>query len=171
MITSNKPANSYWDIQEKYIFFLKGHLSQWWHSRFIYSGIEFNCAEQFMMYQKSILMNDLETASDILNTDNPKEHQRLGRIIRNFDSNLWDKVKYQIVYLGNFLKFYQNIHLKEILYQTNEKLLVEVNPNDKVWGIALAIDNPDRLDPKNWKGENLLGNILTHLRQDLQKTI
>ncbi len=136
---------------------------------FVYSGIEFNCAEQFMMYQKAILMNDQETAAEIMKTDDPKEHQRLGRIIRNFDSNLWDKVKYQTVYLGNFLKFYQNPDLREILLRTNGRLLVEVNPNDSVWGIALAIDNPDRLDSNKWKGENMLGEILTNVRNDLQK--
>ena len=149
-------------------FFVKGHLSQWWYSRFIYSGIEFNCAEQFMMYQKAILMNDEVTATEIMNTDDPKEQQRLGRIIRNFDSNLWDKVKYQTVYLGNFLKYYQNPFLKEVLFQTNEKFLVEVNPNDPIWGIALSINNPDRLDPSRWKGENLLGKVLTNVRKDLQ---
>ncbi len=31
-----------------------------------------------MTSENSILMNDLETASDILNTHNPKEHQRLS---------------------------------------------------------------------------------------------
>jgi len=169
MITSNKPADSYWDIQPEYIFFVKGHLSQWWHSPFYYSGIEFNCAEQFMMYQKAVLMNDTDTAAAIMKTDDPKEQQRLGRIIRNFDSNLWDKVKYQMVYLGNFLKFYQNPELREILFKTNGKLLVEVNPNDSVWVIALAIDNPDRLDSNKWKGENMLGRVLTNVRTDLQK--
>lgn len=122
-----------------------------------------------MMYQKAILMNDTDTAAEIMKTDDPKEHQRLGRIIRNFDSNLWDKVKYQTVYLGNFLKFYQNPDLREILLRTNGRLLVEVNPNDSVWGIALAIDNPDRLDSNKWKGENMLGEILTNVRNDLQK--
>ncbi|HMW05618.1 MAG TPA: NADAR family protein [Leptospiraceae bacterium] len=168
MIQSNKPPEFYWDIQGEYIFFLKGHLSQWWHSSFRFAGKDFNCAEQFMMYQKSVLMQDEETGKKILETDDPKEQQRLGRLIKNFDSNLWDKVKYQIVYLGNFLKFYQNKDLREVLFQTDNKQLVEVNPKDIVWGIALSMENPDRLDPKKWKGENLLGSILTNVRRELQ---
>lgn len=45
---------------------------------------------------------------------------------------------------------------------------MEVNPKDTVWGIALSMDDPDRLDSKKWKGENLLGSILTNVRKELK---
>jgi hypothetical protein len=44
--------------------------------------------------------------------------------------------------------------------------LVEASPIDAIWGIALAEDDKDALDIKKWRGENLLGYILTSLRDN-----
>ena len=38
-------------------------------------------------------------------------------------------------------------------------------------GIKLGIDNPLIKDEKNWKGQNLLGQILTKVRDDLIKEL
>ena len=44
---------------------------------------------------------------------------------------------------------------------------VETNPDDSIWGIGLS-DNDERIhDKSQWKGLNLLGKILTQVRDDL----
>ena len=48
-------------------------------------------------------------------------------------------------------------------------ILVEASPWDKIWGIGLAKDNPKALDKRNWRGKNLLGYILTDVREELLK--
>ena len=47
---------------------------------------------------------------------------------------------------------------------TKNTILVEASPYDKIWGVGLGVDDPLILDNKNWKGENLLGFILTNVR-------
>lgn len=38
---------------------------------------------------------------------------------------------------------------------------------DKIWGIGLSMDDPDRFDPSKWKGQNLLGYALMMVRDKL----
>jgi ribA/ribD-fused uncharacterized protein len=76
-------------------------------------------------------------------------------------------VKKNIVYKGNQLKFDQNEKLKKILLQT-KGLLVEASPYDTIWGIGLAEDHPDATNINKWRGQNLLGYILTNLRDNLK---
>ena len=64
-------------------------------------------------------------------------------------------------------QFSQNGELKEALLATHPKLLVECNPYDCVWGIGLGKTNPAARDKSQWRGKNLLGNILTEYRDKL----
>ena len=68
---------------------------------------------------------------------------------------------------GNRAKFTQNEELKTQLLATAGTTLVEASPYDKIWGIGLAATDPRAEDPTQWKGLNLLGKILTQLREEL----
>jgi ribA/ribD-fused uncharacterized protein len=70
---------------------------------------------------------------------------------------------------GNLHKFSQDENLKEFLLNTNERILVEASPMDKIWGIGLAADHPNIENPILWKGENLLGFALMEVRDELRK--
>lgn len=156
--------------KEKFTFFWDGPFSQWYSSPFKspeHPGITFNCAEQYMMYSKALIMEDNETAASILLTNSPREQKALGRKIKNFDATKWDAVKENIVTFGSFLKYTQNKDLQKHLFDTEGTVLVEASPYDKIWGIGLAEDNINAQDRKTWQGLNLLGEILTRLRDDL----
>lgn len=45
--------------------------------------------------------------------------------------------------------------------------MVEASPLDKIWGVGLAEDDPKIKHRQNWKGKNLLGEILTRIRDEL----
>jgi ribA/ribD-fused uncharacterized protein len=120
-----------------------------------------------MMYHKAKLFGDTVIASEILKTTDPGEQKALGRKVKDFDPIIWEKNAKQIVYDGCKLKFTQNHKLLNVLLQTKGTLLVEASPYDKVWGIGLGEDDPLIHDPKNWKGTNWLGEVLTKLRDDL----
>lgn len=135
---------------------------------FVVEGVKFNCAEQYMMYQKALLFKDLDTAKLIMEATHPREQQRLGRIVKNYNQEIWDAHKYQIVYKGNYNKFKQNKEDLAWLIAT-EGTLVEASPVDTVWGIGLGMDNPLIHDEKNWRGQNLLGKVLTEVRETLRK--
>ena len=120
-----------------------------------------------MMAEKARLFGDNEALKAILQAKDPKEHQAIGRRVHDFDQIRWDNAKEEIVKRGNEAKFGQNEHLLKLLLATVGTRLVEANPNDQVWGIGLADNHPDALDPKRWRGQNKLGDILTELRDRL----
>jgi ribA/ribD-fused uncharacterized protein len=141
--------------------------SQWYRCSFSVDGQVFNCAEQFMMYGKALLFGDGEVAREILAADHPRQHKALGRKVKGFDDAIWRRERERIVLAGNRAKFTQSDELRELLLATRGTTLVEASPYDRIWGIGLAASDPRAQDAAQWKGQNLLGKILTALRDEL----
>lgn len=160
-------------IHEKIIPFWKpngnyGFCSQWYKSEFKDDlNIKYNCAEQYMMAQKALLFNDEIIYNKIMHEYNPSEIKRLGRLIRNFDSIIWDTMKYEIVFRGNMLKFSQNKSLAKKLKDTGKNILVEASPYDYVWGIGISEFSDNINEPELWPGKNLLGFALMEVRDNI----
>jgi len=57
--------------------------------------------------------------------------------------------------------------MKHILLETQNKIIVEASPYDKIWGVALSENDKTINNPNNWKGENLLGFSLMEVRDML----
>jgi ribA/ribD-fused uncharacterized protein len=150
-------------------FFYGSYLSNWAFTPFIDTStcIPYNCSEQYMMQKKAILFNDFETAKAIMMQKNPRDQKALGRTVKDFNIDTWNLHARQIVYEGCFYKFTQDKKAYEYLMSTKNLYLVEASPTDVVWGIGIAVDDKENKDPKNWKGTNWLGHVLTTLREDL----
>ena len=150
----------------KYTFFYKKEspFSQWYPSVFIVDGVQYSCAEQCMMHKKALLFKDSESAKAILDTPHPYIMKRLGRRVEPWRQEAWDQECIKVVASGNYAKFSQNPDLRRKLLATGDTILVEASPFDTVWGIGLAEDHPDVGDEDKWRGKNLLGLILTALR-------
>lgn len=71
------------------------------------------------------------------------------------------------MHAGNHAKFTQNPELRELLLATRGSVLVEASPYDRIWGIGLSASDPRARDARQWEGQNLLGKILTALRDEL----
>lgn len=123
------------------------------------------CVEQYMMHQKAVLFGDTERADEILAATTPKECKELGRAIQGFDEVIWNQHRERIVMEGCRAKFDQYDDLKQALLDTDQTLLVEASPYDRIWGIGLSEADARKTDPKEWPGQNLLGHILTRLRE------
>jgi ribA/ribD-fused uncharacterized protein len=105
----------------------------------------------------------------IMKATNPNMQKRLGRSVKNFDASHWEHICQQIVYDANYAKFNQNAHLKRTLLATRGTTLVEASPVDPIWGIGLAEDDPRALNRDTWLGQNLLGEILTRIRDGIKE--
>lgn len=154
-------------ITNKYIFFYRDKIAQWHMADMIAPPLatKYNCCEQYMMHQKALLFEDREIAERIMKAVKPKEHQDLGKLVKGFDKEVWDANKYNIVANGNWLKFTQNTYLlKELLDLPHDKIFVEASPIDLVWGVGLDENNPKIDDEINWRGQNLLGKVITETR-------
>lgn len=68
-------------------------------------------------------------------------------------------------------QFSQNEELKQQLLLTYPKTLVEASPYDRIWGIGLSEDDSRAWNELTWKGKNLLGKILTTVRERLRRDI
>ena len=159
----------FWGHKGKKDQISKSCLSQWWPCNFKANNIEYNCAEQYMMSEKAKLFHDEDIYNLILKEKFQWNIKSYGRKIKNFNDEIWNKNKFNIVVQGNILKFSQNEELKKFLVETGNKILVEASPYDKIWGIGMGIDEPDVKDPNKWKGENLLGFALMEVRDIINK--
>ncbi|MFP4538572.1 MAG: NADAR family protein [Dichotomicrobium sp.] len=142
-------------------------LSQWHTSYFTVDGVDYCTAEQYMMHAKARLFGDTEMAERILKVTAPHDHKRLGQNARGFDSQIWVRERCRIAFTGNLAKFSQSKGLRKRLLRTEGTILAEANPKDSIWGIGMAYDDPDLQDTSRWRGMNLLGHVLTMVRERL----
>ena len=142
--------------------------SQWWLSSFKVNEVTYKTAEHWMMAKKAELFNDQEILEKIIKCNSPAEAKKLGRKVRNYDDKIWLENRFEIVKEGNYHKFSQNSDLKTFLLNTNDRVIVEASPVDPIWGIGMAGDHKDVLNPEKWKGLNLLGFALMQVRDELR---
>lgn len=143
--------------------------SQWWVSPFVVDGITYKTAEHWMMAKKAELFNDNEVLEKIIQANSPAEAKKLGREVRNYVDSVWLENRFEIVRQGNFYKFSQNKDLAAFLINTKKRVLVEASPVDAIWGIGMAGDHKDVLNPEKWRGLNLLGFVLMEVRDELKQ--
>lgn len=145
----------------------KSCLSQWYPLPFEVEGLTYKTCEHWMMAQKALLFGDEETRLKIVESKTPKEAKALGRQVKNFDNQVWDANKYEIVKQGNAHKFGQNPKFAEYLQGTSNRIIVEASPVDAIWGIGMAQDHAQVENAHAWRGENLLGFALMEVRDGL----
>lgn len=142
------------------------YLSNWYQSNFNIEKVEFCNVEQYLMYQKALCFKDEIMAVKILNNKNPKEIKTLGRQVKNYNDVEWDKIRYNVLKIALKAKFTQNELLLSKLKQTNNSVLVEASPYDKIWGIGMDV-NHEYKDYTKWQGTNLLGWALTEIKNEI----
>lgn len=143
-------------------------LSQWWPAPFTADGVTYASAEHWMMAGKARLFGDTEAAEQAVAAKSPAQAKKVGRLVRDFDGTLWERERYRLVVAGSVHKFGQNPELGGFLLGTDDRVLVEASPMDRIWGIGLAADDPRAEDPATWRGLNLLGFALMEARAALR---
>lgn len=149
------------------------YFSQWYPIEFKEQFDEntlltYDNAEQYMMAHKALLFGDGACYEKIMKTSDPAQIKILGRTIKDFDPDVWDNHKFDIVVNGNRLKFGQNKILLKRLLQTGNKYIAEASPHDKIWGIGLAAAQAIKIPQEKWPGKNLLGHALMIVREENQ---
>ena len=69
----------------------------------------------------------------------------------------------------NYAKYSQVEDCKKLLLDPMfaGRTFVEASPRDRIWGIGMSLNNPLVDDPANWRGRNLLGKVITEVRDRL----
>lgn len=153
--------------RDQIVTFWGGIFSNWYLRDMVVDGQVYNCSEQWMMVAKARLFGDEATAQRILAERNPREQKALGREVKGFIEPVWAAARKPLVYRGLMPKFTQHRDLYDGLLATDNKLIIEASPVDRIWGVGLAADNPKILDTDTWQGLNELGTTLMWVRSDL----
>lgn len=122
---------------DTHVYFWGTEFSNWYECRYPhirYKGITFFNTEQAFIWEKAVFFGDMQMAEKIVKTPDPKLCKELGRKVRGFDTERWMIASYPIMVAVNYAKYSQNIHLRKILLDTGDKILVEASPYDKIWG-------------------------------------
>ncbi|GMT23834.1 hypothetical protein PFISCL1PPCAC_15131, partial [Pristionchus fissidentatus] len=130
-------------------------------------GNDFATSEQYFMWTKAKIFDDIETADEIINAQSPGEARKLGRKVRNFNEKVWNETSNRMMVVACYRKFQQNAALRKSLLATAGSVLVEASPSDRIWGIGLGVNHADGSNPEKWRGSNKLGRILTVIREHM----
>ena len=155
-------------VTDTHVYFWGSEFSNWYECKFKHKNLTFFNSEQAFMWEKAVYFHDMEIAKKMVETSNPSVAKKLGRQVKGFDAAKWLKVSYDIMVVVNMAKFSQNLILKDVLLETEDRILVEASPFDVIWGVGLREDDDDILDEHNWKGQNLLGKALMEVRHNLK---
>jgi len=153
--------------QNGFVLFWGGKFSQWYPYKMTIDGVEYNCCEQYMMAEKARLFGDLDSLQQIMAAKDPRDQKRIGRSVKNFVPQMWEKICKDVVFRANLAKF-SDPEMKKYLMSFGNEEIVEASPYDKIWGIGLSEDDPDALDKTKWQGTNWLGEAIMAVREALK---
>jgi ribA/ribD-fused uncharacterized protein len=143
--------------------------SAWYPVQFHYHAMPFEDVIHFLNYSKAKLFGDELLAERILKAKDPKLCRELGRNVKRFNQEKWNKECDKFMRIGCREKFLQHNDLLTALFETGDRIIVEANPRDFYWGIGLTEDDPRALHPCLWFGKNRLGGLLTAVREWLME--
>ena len=130
-------------------------LSNFYDSPFVYNKILFKTNEYWYQAHKSRTRDEFMY---IVDATTPGLAKKRGSRVQLID--MWDITKEGIMYVGLQHKFHYNPQLKQMLFNTAPRELIEGNWwGDKYWGKCL----------KTNEGQNRLGFLLMTLRNQLMK--
>lgn len=181
-VKDNEPKKASDNIKrtDKYAYFYQNTpLSNWWTSvpSIPYDGHLFTSSEAVFMYLKAKGMGDDEYAQKIVDADNDtslteKERflavKKLGRKCK-FDETLYVEKREEWMYETLLAKFNVDEEFRSVLMAEEYQGLtfVEASPWDAVWGIKSRATQTILDEGESaWKGLNLLGKLLTKLRDE-----
>ena len=143
-------------------------LSNMHEAPFQVDSITFPTVEHYFQWAKAKQFGDGAIAEKILKTPSAKSVKALGKKVKDFVKEEWDKTKDGVMRTAVKAKFVQHPDLKTKLLETGVRPIGEASARDKYWGIGTSADTSKANDPSKWPGKNVLGKILEELRAELK---
>mmetsp|Transcript_9534 Transcript_9534/g.14207 ORF Transcript_9534/g.14207 Transcript_9534/m.14207 type:complete len:217 (-) Transcript_9534:278-928(-) len=129
-------------------------------------------SETSIMLCKAAVMCDYSSYQKIIHATTPIEAKNLGRMVANFDQDIWNSVILTVAFESVYQKFQaldeQSLHT---LLNTGEALIAEAAPGDRIWGVGKRIGHPNCQDPRTWQNGNILGYALMKARNILREEV
>ena len=131
-------------------------------------GKTYSCNEQYYTYSMAMFHKDKQLAEKSMATNDPYELVALHKQVPNYVREKWEPEGERILYLANMAKYTQNAAAREALLNTHDNIIGEASYST-TWGIGSALHDVRSTDSRNWRGRNIMGNILMNIRSVLRK--
>lgn len=132
--------------------------SQQYLCHYTLNGFEYSTSAQGVAHTRALLFGQPDIARDILKATSPNEIGLLELKIKGE----WKLAQWSIIYQNVAAKFSQNQDLLELLVKTTGTLVDESKQKDS----RSASDEQRTLAQKQWDRTNILGKVLTQVRED-----
>lgn len=161
-------------ITNSHVFFYGGILSNW---AIINEGItiwigdteySFPTSEHVFMALKAYVFGDIDSLQAIVESVTPRKAKQIGRQVKGFSDAIWNEKREECMMSALKAKFRCSSRFRNELLNKKyiEKIFVEASPVDCIWGIGLSENTPYIDNETSWRGRNLLGKLLTQLRDE-----
>lgn len=126
-----------------------GIFSVYYISTFSENGEIFNCVKQYIVKRKQEMFDPTNhrLAKKIMEGTHTSYLRHYEKMIRNYDEQIWNEQKYDIILDALYLKFTQNSIMRNLLLQTGNKMIADNYTLD----------------------ENLLGKALVQTRHNMMR--
>lgn len=131
--------------------------------------IRYPSVEHYYQAQKAKEFKDDEVYKKILETPSGKAVKALGKKVKNFQKEIWDGMRLEIMMRGVKAKFVQHPELQKQLQETGKREIGFADARNSFWGIGTSENTEKSADPSKWKGQNRLGKILMALREEFTR--
>ncbi len=144
-------------------------LSNFFMSPFEVEGQRYDCVERYYQKEKAEFFGDQLAVGAIMKADTALECYRIGRTAtQHRNITQWRQKKaHEVMYNALKAKYTQSTYLKHFLCGTEGSTLIEANQNDQYWSCGLSLKHPGIASKEQWKGENMLGNMLMKVRSEI----
>ena len=131
-------------------------------------GKTYHSTEHYLFAKKAELANDFSALKLIAeNKTDPGKIKQIGGKIP-MDRSIYEPKAWRWLWDANMAKYEQHHLLRQELFKTDGFRLVECSPKDSFWGVGIERKNSKLWkNSKTWKGLNVMGDLLTHLRRQL----
>ena len=158
-------SQSYRETDKQIAFFRKYcPLSNHSPAPFQINENKYNCTEQMFLSEKCYSYGHKKAGDTIRRMTDPGMMVQEAKVCQGYNEK-WEEDMYNIMLTANLAKYTQNDNHRDFLMSTGTKRLVEGSPYDTVWGVGMAFSDPRVDDKNNWRGDNLLGDVLMQTRR------
>ena len=140
------------------------YLSNFYQAYFWNDGIQYNSVEQMYQRRKLEAAGRDDLIPQLMCETNCIKMKRIGDGATLPRDSAWHQSKENVMRVALQAKFDQNPSLMQKLKSTGKQTLVEAT-RDLYWGAGVALSS-DMLKNNTWAGQNKLGQLLMHIRDN-----
>jgi ribA/ribD-fused uncharacterized protein len=132
-------------------------------------GVKYPSVEHYYQAMKATEFKDEDTLKKIMKTKTSKAVKALGNKVQNFNEDIWNAKRDEIMEKAVRAKFVQHPELRKKLQETGEKQIGYADARDVYWSIGTSTTQEKANFPSKWRGLNKLGKILMNLRKEFNE--